>query len=80
MKGKMVPSNNVVGGTITEISYWGPITVMGLDEREYEIVIEIGHDGPEHNVYESRKSIAMRAAATRRRNRNTSRKRPRRDR
>lgn len=68
--GKMVSDEKVIGGVITEFSCWGPLKVTGLDGLEYEIRIEIGHSGPEHNVYETKSSIAKRGVATRRRRKN----------
>lgn len=50
----MLSNEEVVGATIIECPTWGPIIVQTDDGRVLEIQIDIGHSGPEHNVYERR--------------------------
>lgn len=48
---KMVRTEEIIGAKIVDLETWGPITVE-KDGRIYEIRMEEGHSGTEHNVYE----------------------------
>lgn len=65
MGAKSVSYEACLGGTIQEVSYWGPIVVLGTDGLEYSISIVHGHSGPEFEFTETASSVARRAAQTR---------------